>query len=419
MKFRRPVFIVGGAHTPYIGKGHPNFISKRHPDFGKRENPSVEDHIKEVILGVLDSTGVDPKLIDRGYIGNFLGELFSKQGLLGGAVAAAHPDLAGKPFVRTEAACASGAAAVTSCIDSIMAGLDVTLAIGAEVECNVRGADGAEYMARACDYRRERGLDEYVFPYLFAQRGKAYKEAFGAEDDDLGRVLVKAYENANLNPYAQMHHTKMTLEDTRVSEDNRYFLDDEDLKPHIRLNDCTHFTDGASAIILASEEGLEKLGIKKWQCTEIESYGAATNPIDEDADPTKLVTVQAAANIAYAEAKRRPEEIHVAEVHDCFSITELQMYEALGFSEPGKGYTLVRGGETSRDGRIPVNTGGGLLAFGHPVGASGVKQLYEIFRQMKGLCGEYQLQRQPDIGLSANMGGNDRMGIVMIHKNHY
>jgi acetyl-CoA acetyltransferase len=419
MRLRRPIFVVGGAHTPYIGKGHPNFISKRHVDFGKRENPSIEDHIKDVIAGALESTGADPKLIERGYIGNFLGELFSKQGLLGGAMAASHQDLCGKPFIRTEAACASGAAAVTSCIDSIMAGLDITLAVGAEVECNVRGSDGAEYMARACDYRSERSLDEFVFPFLFAQRTKSYKEAFGADDDDLGRVIVKAYENANLNPYAQMHDQKMSLEDTRVSETNRYFLEEPELKSHIRLNDCTHFSDGASAIILASEDGLEKLGLKKWQCTEIESYGAATAAINAKVDPTRLSTVKQAASIAYAAAKRKPEQIQVAEVHDCFSITELQMYEALGFADDGKGYTLVRQGDTKRDGRIPVNTGGGLLAFGHPVGATGVKQVFEIYRQMKGLCGDYQLQHQPDFGLSANMGGNDRMGIIMLHKNHY
>ena len=419
MKFRKPVYVIGGAHTPYIGKGHPDFISKRHPDFGKRENPSIEDHIRDVVLGALESTGVNPKHIERGYIGNFLGELFSKQGLLGASVAAAHESLAGKPFVRVEAACASGAAAVSSCIDSIMAGCDVTLAVGAEVECNVKGSEGAEFMARACDYRRERELDEFVFPYLFAQRGKAYKESFGAEADDLGRVVVKAYENANRNAYAQMHQTKMSLEDTRVSEANRYFLDKPELHEHIRLNDCTHFSDGASAVILASDEGLEKLGLKKWQCVEIESYGAATAAIDGAADPSRLKTVREAADVAYENADRDPKDIQVAEVHDCFSITELQMYEALGFAESGKGYTLIREGETNLTGRIPVNTGGGLLAFGHPVGASGVKQIYEIFRQMKGLCGDYQLERQPDFGLSANMGGNDRMGIVMIHKNHY
>ena len=113
---------------------------------------------------------------------------------------------------------------------------------------------------------------------------------------------------------------------------------------------------------------------------------------------------------------RHPASIGVAEVHDCFSIAEVQMYEALGFAAPGKGLELVRDGSVMRQGRLPVNTGGGLMAFGHPVGATGVKQAVEIHRQMRGLAGDYQMPKPPTVGIAANMGGDDRTAVVTIYR---
>lgn len=416
MKLHRNVYIVGGAHTPFIGKGHPDFIWKHHPEFGQRDNPTIEQYITTVVRSALSATGVAAEAIERGYLGNFLGELFSKQGLLGASIVSADPALDGKPFFRTEAACASGAVAVTSCVDSIQAGCDVTLAVGAEVECTVGGKEGAEYMARACHYAAERALDEYIFPYLFAVRAKAYKAEFGGTDDDIAEVVLKAYANANLNPNAHMRATKLTKQDID-SDRNRFFLQDPELHEHIRLYDCTHFSDGASAIIIASEDGLAKLGIDKSTCTQIAGYGVATTALDGEKDPTRLRTVKKAATEAFANANLSPADLDVAEVHDCFAINELQMYEALGLADAGGALALIREGHTQRDGRIPVNTGGGLIGFGHPVGATGVKQIFEIYRQMKGQCGDYQLAIQPAVGASANMGGDDRTGVVVVQKN--
>jgi acetyl-CoA acyltransferase len=128
-------------------------------------------------------------------------------------------------------------------------------------------------------------------------------------------------------------------------------------------------------------------------------------------------TTRAAAEEAYRDSETTAEQIQVAEVHDCFAVAEVLMYEALGFAGKGKGLDLIRNGTTRLDGRLPVNTGGGLLAFGHPVGATGVKQAVEIYRQMKGLCGDYQVPGRPEVGLTANMGGDDRTAVVTIYRN--
>ena len=143
MQPARNVFIAAQAITPFIGKGNPDFIDKAHPDFGKRENPSLEGHLVGAVNALLEGQGVDPALIERGFVGNFAGELFSNQGHLGAMVARADSRLAGVPFARMEAACASGGVSIVSAVESIQAGLDVVLVVGAEVQTTVRAREGA------------------------------------------------------------------------------------------------------------------------------------------------------------------------------------------------------------------------------------------------------------------------------------
>ncbi len=418
MKPHRRVFVVGGAHSTFIGKGHPDFIHRRHPDFGTRENPSAEAHLATALGDAFAETGVEPTEIDKIYVSNFLGECFLKQGHMGALLAAVEPRLDGKPIARIEAACASGAAAIAACIDAMQAGCDVTLAAGVEIETNVRGADGIEYMALAAHYAKQRSMDTHLFPHFFARRAKHYKAEHGATNEDIGRVVAKAYANANRNPKAHMRALSMTAQEAAtVSAHNYVFLDDKALRPHIKLADCTHFTDGASAVLLASEEGLRRLGIAPGDCTEILSYGHTVAPLGAETNPLFLDNMNRAAKVAYSDAGVRPSEVEIAEVHDCFSINELQMYEALELCGRGEAAGLLARGETAVEGRLPVNTGGGLIGFGHPIGATGVKQAVEIWRQMKGKCGDYQVPGRPELAVTANLGGDDRTGIVMVHKN--
>lgn len=414
MKPNRRVFVVGGAHTTYIGKFHPDFIWKKHPDFGKKENPTLEAYLHQAIREALTSTGVTGAQIQKGYVGNFVGELFVNQGHMGALAVGADPGLHRKPFARTEAACASGGIAVLGCVDAIQAGYDVVMAAGAEVQTTVNARTGADYLARASHYATEREIDEFTFPAMFARRAKAYKAATGTTAEDISHVVVKAYENGNKNPYAHMRAVKTNLD--KVNE-SPVFVGNEELRPHLRLADCSQVSDGASAMILASEEGLAQLGISPSDCTELLSYGHATSPLGQVSDYTKLDNAEAAVQEAYRDAGLAAADMNVAEVHDCFSITEIMMYEAAGFADFGEGAALAKEGATALDGRIPVNTGGGLMSFGHPVGATGVKQLLEVHRQMKGKCGDYQLASLPTHGLTVNMGGDDRTTVVTIQRN--
>ncbi len=414
----RRSFVVGGANTAFIGKGHPDFIWKNHPDFGKRDNPGLEELLSSAVTQAFANTGVDPARIDRGYVGNFVGELFSKQGHLGAALAGTHPALALKPTMRVEGACASGGLALVSALDAIAAGADLVLVAGVEVQTNESARVGADYLARASHYRRQRGIDEFTFPALFGRRTRYYREKFGVTETDIGRAAVKAYKNANRNPLAHMKARKMDLETASAASDkNPCFLANPEYAPYIKMSDCSQVSDGASAIIVASEAGVAALGRSLADTVEIIGAGHCTASLYEDSDPTVLSTTAAAAQIAYARAGIRANELQIAEVHDCFTVTELLMLEALGFAAPGEAGALLRDGITDIEGSLPVNTGGGLVGFGHPVGATGVKQALELFRQMKGLCGAYQVANRPRLGVAANMGGDDRTAVVTVYRN--
>jgi acetyl-CoA C-acetyltransferase len=418
MRPARDVFLAAQAITPFVGKGNPAFISKGHPDFGKRENPSLEQHLSAAVRKLLADYGVDPTLIQRGYVGNFGGEMFCNQGHLGAMVARADERLSGIGFHRTEAACASGGVGIVSAVDAIQAGLDVVLVVGAEVQTTVRAREGADFLARAAHYESERGIDEFTFPAILARRAKAYKEAYGISARDLAHFSVKAYANANRNPLAHMHAVGMTLEQAETTSDaNPEILKNPELKPHLRVSDCSQVSDGAAAILLASEAGLRKLGRARGDCVQLSAYGYAANPLGQVKDLLRLDTARAASQEALRDAGLAPADVQVAEVHDCFTIAELMMYEAIGWAEPGRGMDLIRSGRTTLEGDLPVNTGGGLVGFGHPVGATGVKQAAEIFRQMKGLCGDYQLQRELKTGLTVNMGGDDRTVVSLVLQN--
>ncbi len=419
MALTRRAFIAGGAHTPFIGKGHPDFIWKRHPEFGKRENPDLESLLQQVVDGTLADTGVDPADVDRLYVGNFVGELFCNQGHLGAALVGCNPSFAYKPAARLEGACASGGLAMLAGLDAIAAGADVVLVVGVEVQTTRSARLGADYLARASHYRRQRQIDDFTFPAMFARRMKAYRERFGVSEEAVGRVAVKAYRNANRNPLAHMHHRQITLEwAAKAGNGNHAFLANDELAPYIKVSDCSQVSDGASAILLVSETGLQKLPAADRSTIEVVGWGHAVSSLYTDGDPTRMDTVAHAAAQALGSAGIGPSDLDVCELHDCFTIAELQACEAVGLAAPGQAAALVADGATDLQGRVPVNSGGGLVGFGHPVGATGVKQPLEIFRQMKGLCGDYQIDRALTWGLTSNMGGDDKTVVSLALRNH-
>ena len=215
MKPTRAAYVVGGDHTVFLGKHHPDFIWKGHPDFGARRNPGIEELLQRAALGALEKAGVPPSAVQKGFVGNFTGEIFAQQGHLNAMLAGAHPDLALKPFARLEGACASGGLALVAGVDAVSAGYDVVLVAGVEVQTTLSARDGADALARAAHYPTERGIDPFTFPCLFARRMRAYCERHRLTPEAIAPVVVKAYGNAARNPYAHMRAFRMTLEHAR------------------------------------------------------------------------------------------------------------------------------------------------------------------------------------------------------------
>ena len=391
------VFVVGGASTPFLGKGRPDFV--------RGQQPTLEEQLGLGLRACFEATGVDPSLVDRAWLSNFLGELFAKQGHASALFPTVEPLLDGVPAVRVEAACASGGFAVTSAFDAMQTPwVDVALVAGVEVENTVRGRDGVEYMAYAAHMGRQRGTEFALFPWFFARRAKAWKELANQDETVLAEVVKRAYAGAAKNPLALHHHHAPVGVNEVLNSDT--FLSDEALHDHIRLMHCTAFTDGASAAILATEAGLEKLGIHPDDCTEILGYGQSVAALGAETDPARMPNMARAAAQAYERAGLDPAAIDVAEVHDCFAAAWLQVVEALGLTDEGRGHTV----------ELPVNSGGGLLGFGHPIGATGVKQVIEVHNQLKRKAGPYQAAGELTHGISANLGGDDRTGVVIVQR---
>lgn len=403
----RPVYVVGGYSTVFVGRGHPEF---------RRGQKGIKEYLDESIRGAFQATGVPAEAVDRTYVGNFVGELFNSQGHLGACVASAAPALLNKPSMRVEAACASGGLACAEAVRAIKAGDDCVLAVGVEVETDADGKSGNAYLARAADFKRQSHIDQFLFPALFAKRTKAYMEKYPSVTlGDLAGFAAKAYANGNNNPRAQFQSVMMTKE---AAEKSPLFLRNEDYKPFIRLSDCSTFSDGSAALIFMSEEGLRRYGVNIVDAVEVVAWDQGAGNVWEDPqDLTEMSTAKTVVRRMLSRADVKPSDIEVAEVHDCFTMTELMLYEAIGFAEPGRAVELLKSGATGLRGRIPINTGGGLVATGHPVGATGVRQVLEIYRQMKGHCGNYQLEKRPQLGLTVNMGGDDKTIATMLLRN--
>eukprot|EP01013_Petalomonas_cantuscygni_P002865 TRINITY_DN12991_c0_g1_i1.p1 TRINITY_DN12991_c0_g1~~TRINITY_DN12991_c0_g1_i1.p1 ORF type:complete len:429 (+),score=117.58 TRINITY_DN12991_c0_g1_i1:35-1288(+) len=404
LRFHRPVYVVGGAVTPFLGKGHPDFVHPKHADFGKRVNPDIKEYIKRSVGDALEATKTPAEAVEQLWIGNFCGELFNQQGHLGSAFGAAHPALVGKPGIRTEGACASGGLAFYGAVQAILAGADITLAAGVEVQTTVSPRQGGDFLARASDYHRQRKLDDFTFPALFARRTKAYLEAFpNASHRDIAEVAAKAYRAGNKNPKAHMHHTELTADDV---EKSICFLGNEELKPYLRVSECSQVSDGGAAVVIVSEEGLKKLGVPKSEAIQIRGLGVGCGDLWKDQELHRFETMEAVANRVYHATGWTPKDVEVAELHDCFAVAEILSSEAVGLAAPGEGAKLAISGASAPDGRIPINAGGGLVSFGHPVGATGVKQVFEIWSQITG-CSPYGA-KSVRRGITCNMGGEDK-----------
>jgi acetyl-CoA C-acetyltransferase/acetyl-CoA acyltransferase len=410
MKLRKNIYMVAGYNTISMGTGRKEF----HP---KKPRPGLEEYIKEAGSKVLAKIGGADK-VDECVVGNFIASRYNKQANLAGFFPFIDKGLTYKPCIRVEGACGTGALALATGIKSILAETaEVVLVLGVEVQNSVKAVYGADILSAAGWYKERKEGHAHFFPGKFSDRAGVYYEKFGYDYTRKGMATwyKNAIENARLCTTAQEYHnTTEDLMAVGMAKPNpRSFVD------NLNVFDCSKVSDGASAIAIVSVEGLKRCGIPLNQAVEVVGLGMAeydiTSPPD---DPTKLSTTAVAVKKALEMAGITKDDIATVECHDCFSIAGIMATEAIGFAEHGKGPEFVAEGNTARNGKVPFNTTGGLIGWGHPTGATGVHQAVTILEQLTGTAGDAQItipENRP-YGLTINMGGDDKTLVSIVYK---
>jgi len=390
--------------TDLNGKPLVSIVSAGLSKFGKLDGLYAREIFAQAAKEAFDRCPkLDPKKdIKALYVGH-MGESYEHQGHTGATLA----DWAGLlpiPATRTEAACASSGAALRVAVQAVMSGLsDVVMVGGVEKMTHRSTADVTEYLAMASDFPFEQ-WQGMTFPGLYALMATAHMHAYGTTERQLASVAVKNHYHGSMNPKAQIQK-EITLEMALGSRMVAWPL---------KLYDCSLITDGASCLILTRPELAKRFTDMP---VHIIGSGQASDTIGlyERESFTSLAAAKTAAKQAYEMAGIGPEDVDVAEVHDCFTIAEIIAYEDLGFCESGEGGRIVENGETRLGGRIPVNTSGGLKSKGHPVGATGTGQAYEMYLQLTGQAERRQV-KDANIGLTHNVGGSGATATVHVYR---
>ena len=374
--------------------------------FGKLMDLTVPEIVARAVHGVCREIEIEPAALDVGSIGAACNLTLNGQGLLAGLMAMV-PGLESKPIEAVENACASGGTAVLSCIHKLQAGLgEVGIAVGYEKMRDATGRMDGTLVGQALgclSHPDERAGEPYVFPRLFAEIMRDYMRQWGATEADLAQIVVQEYENARYNPCAQMKDTPLTLEQAlKIEGINRYLVRGLPLKTY----DCSQITDGYAALIVATEAGLARLGVAKADTVEIAGWGQATDPLKKAGrDVLRPAGSYRAMRQAYEMAGLQPADVNVAEVHDCFSVMGAIGAEVVGKAQPGQGARYWVEGKARADGECGINTSGGLIAKGHPVGATGVAMIGWAALQLLGKAPAETQVKNPRAAATFNIGG--------------
>jgi acetyl-CoA C-acetyltransferase len=381
----RPVAVIG------IGK----------TAFGAFPDRDLRSLAVEAGEKALADAGVKAEQIEAFYLGNFAGPSFVGQNHLAPYVAGAM-GISGVPATRFEAACASSGAAFFHAVSAVGAGLyDLVMVNGVEKMTSQPTPKVAEILAGAGDTAGEVKAGA-TFPALFAMIARRHMKQYGTTREMMAAVAVKNHGNGAKNPLAHMRKN-ITIEQA---------LAGKPVAEPLTVYDCSLVSDGAAALVLAPlERALE------WTAKGVRILGIAQTSaqvaLDSKEDITTFEAVKAAAVKAYRMAGVGPQDIDVAELHDCFTIAEIIATEDLGFVPKGEGGPYALSGATCIAGERPVNASGGLKAKGHPVGATGAGQICDIVQQLRGEAGERQARKHA-IGLAQNLGGSGGTAVVTV-----
>jgi len=394
------IYVLGGAQT----------------DFARnwaREGKGIYDMFSEALTGAVENSGIDPERIESGHVGNFVADMFAHQGLIGGFFGHVYPELSGIPTARHEAACASGSMAVLSAMNEILAGhYDLSAVVGLELMRNVPGETGADYLGAATWYGAEATDCTYPWPHMFDVILDEYDARHGVNTDYLIDISRINFGNARLNPQAQAR--KWTFSDENFSQDEEA---NPPIEGRIRKMDCGQITDGAAAVILASEEAASEYaqsrGMKLSDIPRIKGWGHHSAPLLlqrklelSAGQPLLFPHVRSTFDDALRRAGMETiTDVDGLETHDCFTVTEYMAIDHSGLTAPGESWKAVEEGRIALDGDFPINPSGGLIGLGHPVGATGVRMVLDAARQVTGQAGGYQVPGVENM-ITFNMGGS-------------
>jgi acetyl-CoA C-acetyltransferase len=402
------VYILGGSQT----------------DFARnwtKENKHVVAMMRETVQGAMQAAQVEPEDIQVAHVGNFAAELYCKQGHLGAFFVEVDPVFRGLPTARHEAACASGSIAILAAMAEIQAGwYGMACVVGIEQMKTVSAAEGGDFLGTAAWYDLEAKGIEFPFPKLFGKLGDEYDKRYGLKDEHLAAISAINYGNAKLNPNAQ----------TRTWYMNEYHAldkgaDNPKIGGRIHVSDCSQVTDGGVAIFLASrkfaEQYARRRGIALESLPRIKGWGHHTGPIkfDDKCEWSKdhqyvLPHVRATVTDALSRAGIADVDgIDAIETHDCFTTSEYMAIDHFGLTAPGESWKAIEEGRIALGGATPINPSGGLIGAGHPVGATGVRQVLDGSLQVTETAGDYQVEAAKNVQ-TLNIGGSGTTAVSFI-----
>ena len=409
------VYILGGAQTDFErnwtkeGKGMIAILKE-----------VIEDGLADVGLTFEDVKQLNLENRVACFVGNFIAEKYVDQGHLGGFLTEVDQAFYGVPSARYEAACASSSVAIDAAATKIKAGdYDVAIVVGWELMKTVDAKRGADFLGRASYYETEAKNIDFPFPKLFGKLADETLKKYTELDeqrymDALARISVINYENAKRNPMAQTRKWFMNFAQasSRGTETNPY------IGGRLAVSDSSQVTDGAAVIVLCSEDFLKKHGIRNKPI--IKGYGNRVAPMsfekkmaDNIGSEYVLPWTRQTVLDAYERAKLTVDDIDVFETHDCFTSSEYVAISAFGLTEPGKEYEAIENGLIAFDGKKPINPSGGLIGCGHPVGASGARMFLDLYKQVTGTAGDYQVKEARN-GMMLNIGGTATTNYVFV-----
>ena len=405
---KNKIYILGGSQTDFSQNW-------------SRSNKSLFDLFSQAVLAGLQDAHLEPKDIEVGHVGNFVAELFTGQGMLGGYFGHVHPDFFGMPSARHEGACASGSLAILAAMTDIESGrYETACVVGVELMRNVPGEIAAQNLGAAAWVGREALGAKYLWPAMFSDLCDVYEERYGLDYKHLSEISKINFTNGKNNPNAQTRKWEFT---------DKSFTQDNDANPVIegwmRKQDCGQVTDGAAVVTLASEkraaEYAKERDIDLENIPYIKGWGHTTAPMmmrtkmEESADGGYVFPwTRRAITDAYARAQiSGPEALDAIETHDCFSITEYMAIEHFGLTAPGQAWKAIEDGRITMDGDLPINPSGGLIGLGHPVGATGVRMMLDSARQTTNRAGDMQIEGAKTVG-TFNVGGSGTTNVSFI-----